>query len=85
MKGPREYVAQAYGGRFTLFWATGRQAGGPDRRLGWKAVAEGGVEVHRITGDHLSMMREPLIQGLAQELKACLEASWLASPPVPIP
>ena len=37
-------------------------------------MAEGGVEVHRVEGNHLSMMREPLIQGLAQELKASIDA-----------
>ncbi len=69
------YVAKAYPGRITLFWATERLAESSDPRLSWKELAGAGLEVREVPGDHLSMMREPHVQVLAQQLKACLDAA----------
>jgi non-ribosomal peptide synthetase component F len=43
-----------------------------DPCLGWGAWAEGGVEVHRIPGRHLDMIREPNVRVLAAGLSECL-------------
>jgi thioesterase domain-containing protein len=42
---------------------------------GWGRFADGGVEVRTIRGDHATILREPHVRELAQELTACLEAS----------
>jgi thioesterase domain-containing protein len=51
----------------------------PDPRLpldlGWTPFAEGGVEVFELPGDHDLVFREPNIQVLAAQLRACLERS----------
>ena len=71
----RSYEPKGYPGRITLFWARERPVESPDPRWGWKELAGGGLEVREVPGDHLSMMREPHIQVLAQELEACLDAA----------
>ena len=38
----------------------------------WEQYVQDGVEVHRVTGDHDSMVLEPHVRVLASELKACL-------------
>ena len=38
----------------------------------WEQYVPGGVEVHRVTGDHDSMVLEPHVRVLANELKTCL-------------
>jgi thioesterase domain-containing protein len=39
---------------------------------GWDQFSEGPVEIHTVLGNHLTMMTEPYVQGLAERLKACL-------------
>ena len=67
----RQYEPQSYPGRVTLF-RSAEQAEAGD--LGWGQVALGGVEIHEVPGDHLSMIHEPDVRSLAEKLKACLEA-----------
>jgi thioesterase domain-containing protein len=78
------YVPQEYSGRITLFNA---QHFRPlrrsvqknflpaclDCRLEWAKWAEDGVELKGIPGDHRTMLKEPHVQVLANQLKACLE------------
>ncbi len=60
-------------GQVTLF----RTAVQPDPRLpmdlGWTALAQGGVEIYELPGDHDLVFREPNIQVLAAQLRARLE------------
>ncbi len=69
------YTPQRYAGRIDLFWAED-EALFPhfdvDPRLGWSLLAERGVQIHEIAGDHAGMIREPAIQDLAEGLRACL-------------
>lgn len=68
------YEAQPYKGRVTLFRTRAQpvfRALGPDK--GWKELAEGGVDVRVVPGNHLNMYDEPHVQVLAREVKACLE------------
>ena len=44
-----------------------------DSRLAWSGVAEDGLELHFVPGDHLQMMLELGISGLAPALKDCLD------------
>jgi thioesterase domain-containing protein len=43
--------------------------------LGWSALARGGVEIVRIPGNHLTIMREPHVGALASALGACMAAA----------
>jgi acyl transferase domain-containing protein/thioesterase domain-containing protein len=64
-----KYRAKPYPGRVTLF----RARGGPlllprGSDMGWGAVAQGGVDVRVIPGNHGSLFQEPVVQSLAREL-----------------
>jgi thioesterase domain-containing protein len=70
------YVAQRYPGKLHLFRA-GEQPHGDssDPTMGWADLAAGGVEVHMVPGSHFTMVREPHVRVLAEELSKCLELS----------
>jgi thioesterase domain-containing protein len=40
-----------------------------DRRLGWRELAAGGIEVHLVPGDHFTSLAEPKVRELAQRLR----------------
>ncbi len=70
----RHYTPQPYAGQITLFRAKEQPehaALEPD--MGWGRFALGGVEIHHVPGDHLSMIHEPHVQILAERLKQCLD------------
>ena len=74
----RQFTPRPYPGRLTLFRAEKRPKregsgpmDGPD--MGWGALARGGVAVRDVPGDHLSMVHEPDVRGLARALAACLD------------
>jgi thioesterase domain-containing protein/acyl carrier protein len=70
------YEAQPYPGRITLFRVAKPKFDRvyPDEPyLGWDSVATGGVEMHKVRGRHRSMLREPYVRELAEQLKTCLE------------
>ncbi|HEX2237421.1 MAG TPA: hypothetical protein VHJ19_03495 [Gammaproteobacteria bacterium] len=39
---------------------------------GWDQFSEESVEIHTVSGNHLTMMTEPYVQDLAKRLRACL-------------
>ena len=53
----------AYSGRADLFLAEGRETSGEE----WKPFLPG-VEVHRLTGDHYAILKEPHVRMLAARL-----------------
>ncbi len=67
------YRIRPYSGRIVLL-----HTGDPeftrieDDRLGWDAVAQDGVEVHRISGSHLTLHEDPHVATLARELDEAL-------------
>ena len=67
------FVPRTYEGRITVFRVQ-RQPRQRirDSQLGWGKLAKGGVDVHFIPGNHLNVLNEPQVQGLAAELKKCL-------------
>jgi thioesterase domain-containing protein/acyl carrier protein len=70
-----DFVPRTYKGRSQVFRAHEQ----PRQRirdlyLGWGRLALGGVDVHFIPGGHTSVLKEPHVQGLAEELKKCLLA-----------
>jgi len=44
-----------------------------DPRRGWTSLIQGGIEVHDVEGDNLTMYDAPYIEGLAKKLKSCLD------------
>ncbi|MCP4653941.1 MAG: hypothetical protein GY856_00840, partial [bacterium] len=76
------YSASAYSGRLVLFKAgerLSRKSEAPD--LGWGELAEGGVEIHEIGGNHYSILRDPHVEVLADCLKEALDPARAPSPP----
>ncbi len=74
MRAARLYRPATYPGRIILILAKEHpQSGSPlDRRLGWRELAEEGVEVHTVSGGHLTLLTEPLVEETAARLKELL-------------
>ena len=45
----------------------------PNPLLGWDGMADDGIDVHELPGNHEMQLREPGVAILAQKLRACLE------------
>jgi thioesterase domain-containing protein len=71
------YRPMVYPGRIVLLRATDIAAAfahvGPE--LGWTGLAEQGIEVHEIPGNHDTLVLEPNVQTLVRHLKASIEAA----------
>jgi acyl-CoA synthetase (AMP-forming)/AMP-acid ligase II/thioesterase domain-containing protein/acyl carrier protein len=68
------YVPRVYPGRVAVL----RTRGQPlfcshDPQLGWGALAGRGVSVRIIPGTHRTVLKQPHVAGLAQQLRACLD------------
>jgi thioesterase domain-containing protein len=76
------YRPKPWPGRITLFRATEQPDPRLPRDLGWTPLAEDGVEVYELPGDHDLVFREPNIQVLAEQVRIHLERSdaTLSSP-----
>lgn len=73
----KEYVMQPYSGSVTLFRASDNSAlKDEDELFGWDKFATA-VDLYRVPGDHVSMMNEPHVQALAEQLKRCLALASL--------
>jgi thioesterase domain-containing protein len=70
----RNYVIKAYPDKVTLFRAAIQvvELSPSDWDLGWGLWASGGLEIQTVSGDHMSMFRDPHVQILAQKLQECL-------------
>jgi thioesterase domain-containing protein/acyl carrier protein len=67
----REYAIGPYPGRVALFRASDRPLlNRDDDLLGWDQFTAG-VDLYRVPGDHLSMINEPHVRQLAEQLKLC--------------
>ena len=70
------YSVQPYSGQVTLFRVAEKSVGSlNDPYAIWWKVAAGGVDLREISGDHLSLLKEPQVRLLAEELSDCLERS----------
>jgi thioesterase domain-containing protein len=82
----RNYVMQVYPDKVTLFRADTQEADQgvgfvpPDWDLGWSKLATGELDIQPISGDHMSIFREPQVQILAQKLQECLHRARQAAP-----
>ena len=69
----RRYRPGTYPGKITLFPPSDRSVGEyHDPQQGWGSLALGGVEIHHVTGNHLTMLSEPNVEVVAEKLAACL-------------
>jgi thioesterase domain-containing protein len=68
----RDYTPEPNPVRVTLFVATERGIKLEELDdLGWTGYALGGVDVHRVPGDHVSLIHEPAVGLVAEELRRC--------------
>ena len=70
----RRYRHRPYPGKITVF-VSDEHAEGEDQPLdlGWKELARGGVDIFRVPGDHLSMMMDPQVHQLAEQIRKALQ------------
>jgi amino acid adenylation domain-containing protein len=61
------YVPQPYPDRIALFKATEQADFGQDSTLGWSTLTKD-VQLHSVPGNHLSLLKQPHVQTLAQQL-----------------
>jgi thioesterase domain-containing protein/acyl carrier protein len=65
------YCPRPYSGPVTLFAARDRREG-IEASLGWSTLAAQGLAVHEVSGDHLSIVREPNVGAVAGEIARVL-------------
>jgi aspartate racemase len=65
----QRYRPKPYPGRITLFCSEDGEADPSS----WSPFSSEPVEVHPVSGDHLSMVDEPYVQSLALQLQRCLD------------
>lgn len=69
-----QYKPVPYTGKLTLFRASHQPLGiYPDPTLGWKELVKGELEIHEVPGHHGSIVAEPYVRALAEQLGQCLE------------
>ncbi|MBW4682785.1 MAG: hypothetical protein KME19_22295 [Microcoleus vaginatus WJT46-NPBG5] len=69
----RNYIPQAYSGQVIFFRAGERDAfNPPNPELGWINLAAGGLQIHEVPGNHITMHFPPHVQVIAEQLKAYL-------------
>jgi thioesterase domain-containing protein len=74
------YVPRSYEERMIYFRAADRIEGQPRYpELPWIDLAGGGIEVHRVPGNHYTMLNVPNVKVLAERLKHCLEQLYCAA------
>ncbi len=52
---------------------------------GWESFATEGVEVYVVPGNHFNMVREPFVETLASQLRACLDTAFEETQRVALP
>ncbi|MCT7975647.1 AMP-binding protein [Laspinema olomoucense] len=80
----RKYKASVYPGHIDYFLGGGNgtvQDFYPMRQAGWVGLAGGGLVVHKIPGDHITIDGEPNVQVFAEKLNALLDKAELQGVP----
>jgi len=67
------YLPRAYPGKITLFLSAEQRMDLLEAPEDWESVASGGVERYVIPGNHFTLVREPQVQHLSDQLKACID------------
>jgi thioesterase domain-containing protein/acyl carrier protein len=72
----QSYVPRPYPGRVTLFRARSRPLlHSLALDLGWGEVAQGGVEIHVVNGQHWKIMIEPGVRTLSEQIRLCVQGT----------
>ncbi|HEX6292500.1 MAG TPA: amino acid adenylation domain-containing protein [Herpetosiphonaceae bacterium] len=69
----QSYRPRPYPGRVTLFRAGDRPLDAAGETLGWDALAADGVQVQVLPGDHYTILRQPHVTTLANQVRASLD------------
>ncbi|MBW4593278.1 MAG: SDR family NAD(P)-dependent oxidoreductase [Brasilonema angustatum HA4187-MV1] len=77
-----QYTLKAYPGRMIVFRTDDKNRDDAvgvkyDPQFGWSEVTAG-VDVYHLPGSHLSLLEEPEVAMLAEQLKLCLEKAYTA-------
>jgi thioesterase domain-containing protein len=76
----RSYRPKASSQRVTLLKAGERSTvETTDETMGWGALTSGQVEIHTVSGSHFTIVREPYVRSLAEQLADCINKSTLQS------
>ncbi|WP_333299216.1 AMP-binding protein [Microcoleus sp. AT13-A6] len=70
------HVPQIYLGKVVYFSSQEDITGSefdPMQPNGWNSWVAGGIEVHKVPGNHMTLWQEPHVQILAEKMNACLE------------
>jgi hypothetical protein len=72
-KAARKYVPKEFDGNVTFFRAKVQPKGiFTDPLLGWGGMFRGGMEIHDVPGDHLTLMKDPYVRVLAETFTGCI-------------
>jgi thioesterase domain-containing protein len=66
----QNYRPEASSTRVTLFKAGEQEEA--DETMGWGALTSGEIEIHRVRGSHFTIVREPYVRSLAEQLADCI-------------
>ena len=72
------YLCKSYPGHVTVFRAMEESIDDVDPAPLWRQLAKGGVTVHATPGNHITLLSEPHVSVLAEELKKSLEKAQAA-------
>ncbi len=71
------YRPGTYDGKVALFQVEEKAFRGfrheSDPLNGWRDVAQGGLEIIRVQGNHVNFLKEPFVFNLAEKVQSCLE------------
>lgn len=68
------YEPKPYAGKISQFMCSDEpHRSYEDRRLAWSALAAGGLEIQIVPGNHRTMVEEPHVRVLAEQLQVCLD------------
>lgn len=67
-----KFTPKPYDGHLLVFISNDREYALPDRALGWRALARGGVTTYEIDGDHEAMLRNPNVSAIAERLNVAI-------------
>ena len=73
----QSYRPEASSTRVTLLKAGEQEVA--DETMGWGALTSGEIEIHRVPGNHFTIVREPNVRSLAEQLADCINRATLRS------
>ena len=73
----QSYRPEASSTRVTLLRAGEQEVA--DETMGWGALTSGEIEIHRVPGSHFTIVREPYVRSLAEQLADCINRATLRS------